>query len=217
VRGVPYSVFCLRCFHLRDTSAAECREASEHFGACLTPFLRSLAFSDGSKPFASQTDIPVEIHGAIITDHGSLTPGPDLMCEFRSVSSCTLCVSRSGFDYIADLRASNERAAAQRQQKRTDGECTAQLQLSGHLFDKHVINQVLDLIERSTVTCEVLKAELGKDVTTPSKISLKLFASAPLVLHEMVVAISTLASANEATIDARAFLISACLMFVLSC
>jgi hypothetical protein len=50
------------------------REASEHFGACLTKFLPSLARSDGSKPFAEQADLPAEIHGAVMTDHGALTP-----------------------------------------------------------------------------------------------------------------------------------------------
>ncbi len=111
-------------------------------------------------------------------------------------------LTRAGFTYIADLRATNERAAAQREFKRSEGECTAQLLLTGHLFDKHVINQVLDLIERSAVTCEVVKAELGKNVSIPSKISLKLFAPSAAALHDMVIAISRLASDNGATIDA---------------
>lgn len=83
------------------------REASEHFGACLTPFLPALARSDGTKPFADQTDLPPEMKGAIMYSNGEITPsacptliafecvcvcarlcGVCLMCVYL----CTLCV-----------------------------------------------------------------------------------------------------------------------------
>ncbi len=51
-----------------------CREASEHFGSCLTQYIPGLTRSDGSKPFAEQTDLPAEMSGAVIADHGQLTP-----------------------------------------------------------------------------------------------------------------------------------------------
>jgi hypothetical protein len=62
-------------FHAVDHLPSECpRDASEHFGSCLLPLLRELAFSDGSKPFAEQTDLPAELQGAVVCDHGALTP-----------------------------------------------------------------------------------------------------------------------------------------------
>lgn len=50
------------------------REASNHFGSKLMPFVEAVVKSDFSKPFAEQSDLPPEIHGAVITAHGELTP-----------------------------------------------------------------------------------------------------------------------------------------------
>jgi len=50
------------------------KEASNHFGSQLMPFVEAVVRSDFSKPFAEQTDLPVEIYGACITAHGQLTP-----------------------------------------------------------------------------------------------------------------------------------------------
>jgi len=50
------------------------KEASNHFGSKLMPFVEAVVRSDFSKPFAEQSDLPEEIYNAIITAHGSLTP-----------------------------------------------------------------------------------------------------------------------------------------------
>lgn len=50
------------------------KEASNHFGSKLMPFVERVVRSDFSKPFAEQSDLPDEIRGAIITAHGALTP-----------------------------------------------------------------------------------------------------------------------------------------------
>jgi len=49
-------------------------EASRHFGSKLMPFVEAVVKSDFSKPFAEQTDLPVEIYNAIICANGELTP-----------------------------------------------------------------------------------------------------------------------------------------------
>lgn len=46
------------------------KEASDHFGSKLMPFVERVVRSDFNLPFAEQTDLPPEIHGAIITAHG---------------------------------------------------------------------------------------------------------------------------------------------------
>ena len=50
------------------------REASNHFGSKLMPFVEAVVRSDFNRPFAEQDDIPEEIRNACITAHGELTP-----------------------------------------------------------------------------------------------------------------------------------------------
>ena len=62
-------------YHAVDHLPSECpRDASEHFGACLLPFLPSLAVSDGTAAALEAQALPVEIAGAVLTNHGKLTP-----------------------------------------------------------------------------------------------------------------------------------------------
>jgi alpha-aminoadipic semialdehyde synthase len=62
-------------FHSVDHLPAEMpKEASNHFGSCLMPFVERVVKSDFNLPFAEQQDLPEEIRGAIITCHGKLTP-----------------------------------------------------------------------------------------------------------------------------------------------
>ena len=46
------------------------KEASNHFGEKLLPFVKSIALSDPSKTFDQMDDIPAEIKNAIIVCHG---------------------------------------------------------------------------------------------------------------------------------------------------
>eukprot|EP00052_Salpingoeca_macrocollata_P021812 m.187847 g.187847 ORF g.187847 m.187847 type:complete len:908 (-) comp21632_c0_seq1:68-2791(-) len=50
------------------------KEASNHFGHLLLPYIAKLAQSDGSVDFSQQTDIPDTLRNAIITSQGKLTP-----------------------------------------------------------------------------------------------------------------------------------------------
>lgn len=58
-------------------------EASKYFGDNLLPFIKNLAFSDGSLPFAEQKDLAPELRTAVITAHGELTPAYKYITEFR--------------------------------------------------------------------------------------------------------------------------------------
>ena len=95
-------------------------DASDHFGSCLAPLLPALLASDASLPFAEQ-QLPAELRGAVLCAHGALTPS---------------------FDYIKDLRAAHERAAASRGMRRSRTESFLTMELHGHLFDSGIINQV---------------------------------------------------------------------------
>lgn len=82
-------------FHAVDHLPSECpRDASDHFGSCLAPFVRGLAFSDGLLPFEKQTDIPNEMKGAVICDHGALTPSElPLAAPIPCACFCSLSLS----------------------------------------------------------------------------------------------------------------------------
>jgi saccharopine dehydrogenase (NAD+, L-lysine-forming) len=54
------------------------RESSEAFSAALTPFMRDLAATDFSAPYA-QLDLPPELRRALILHHGDLTPDYEYM------------------------------------------------------------------------------------------------------------------------------------------
>lgn len=62
------------------------KEASDHFGSKLLPFVEAVVKSDFSKPFAEQTDLPDEIRNAIITAHGNLTPDYEYIQELREAN-----------------------------------------------------------------------------------------------------------------------------------
>jgi len=54
-------------FHSVDHLPAEMpKEASNHFGEALYPFVAKVAQSDSTKPFENQNDLPEEILNAII-------------------------------------------------------------------------------------------------------------------------------------------------------
>jgi alpha-aminoadipic semialdehyde synthase len=58
-------------------------EASKYFGDSLLPFIKNLAASDGSLPFADQTDLAPELRTAVITSQGELTPAYKYIADFR--------------------------------------------------------------------------------------------------------------------------------------
>lgn len=62
-------------FHCVDHLPAEMpKEASNHFGEQLFPFVKAVVNSDPTKPFAEIDDMPNEIKKAMICYQGELTP-----------------------------------------------------------------------------------------------------------------------------------------------
>jgi hypothetical protein len=68
------------------------KEASNHFGSKLMPFVKAVLDSKFDQPWDQVKDLPEEIYNAVIVANGKLTPQ---------------------YEYIAQLRALNERAAKQ--------------------------------------------------------------------------------------------------------
>ena len=116
------------------------KEASNHFGSKLMPFVEAVVRSDFSKPFAEQSDLPEEIYNAIITAHGSLTPD---------------------YQYIQMMREANEAVS-----EKTDTE-SFNLQgftvcLIGHLFDNHSFSKCIDACEQNGVNFRVIEWAIGQ-------------------------------------------------------
>ena len=59
------------------------KEASNHFGEQLFPFLRNVIYSNPNLPFEEMNDIPPEIKNAIICCHGKLTPDYEYIAKLR--------------------------------------------------------------------------------------------------------------------------------------
>lgn len=76
-------------FHSVDHLPAEMpKEASDHFGSKLMPFIKQVVNADFNTPWDQVKDLPEEIYNAVIAANGQLTPS---------------------YKYIANLRALNER------------------------------------------------------------------------------------------------------------
>ena len=129
------------------------KEASNHFGSKLLPFVERVVKSDFSKPFTEQSDLPAEIHGAVITCHGKLTPD---------------------FAYIAKLREANELIAAK--SEGGDGMSTGlhgfTLMLTGHLFDTKVFNNTIDCCEKHETSFRVIEWEVGMSIIQETRLTI---------------------------------------------
>lgn len=119
------------------------KEASNHFGSRLLPFVEAVVRSDFSKPFADQTDLPEEIRGAIITAHGQLTPN---------------------YAYIQKLREANEAVAAANEANESTGLQGFTICLEGHLFDTQAFNSCLNACEDSGVNFRIIEWSVGNSV-----------------------------------------------------
>lgn len=73
-------------FHSVDHLPAEMpKEASNHFGEKLMPFVRDVVFSNPELPFEEMKDLPPEIRNAVICCHGHLTPKFGYIEELRKI------------------------------------------------------------------------------------------------------------------------------------
>jgi alpha-aminoadipic semialdehyde synthase len=63
------------------------KEASEHFGDMLVPFLPAIAQSNSKLPFEQMSqDLPTPVYKAVVTAHGKLTPPYSYIAELRKAN-----------------------------------------------------------------------------------------------------------------------------------
>eukprot|EP00742_Colponemidia_sp_Colp-10_P006586 GILJ01007057.1.p1 GENE.GILJ01007057.1~~GILJ01007057.1.p1 ORF type:complete len:567 (-),score=95.36 GILJ01007057.1:268-1968(-) len=154
------------------------RDASNHFGTCLMPFLPKLATSDGSREWEDMTDLPDELRFACILANGKLTPN---------------------FRYIQRLREVGQRE--QKQQKtqfnaevlrRTASFCSVTIR--GHLFDSGLINRCLNILEEQQAKFRMLDWEIGQTTDQTSSVVIQLISADPSTLRNILKNLAALAS-----------------------
>ena len=160
------------------------KEASNHFGSQLYPFISAVARSDLTKPFEEQaaSDLPAEIATAIITCHGELTPN---------------------YKYIARLREVNEQAKAKATAKEEQPSKKKGLRransfivvgLDGHLFDTKCFNECIDICEKHNVQFSIVSWQVGNNGDSTSQVSIQMMASEKELLSEALTAIEATAA-----------------------
>jgi len=155
-------------FHAVDHLPSELpREATDHFGKCLLPFLPDLA--------RGAQDVPEPIKGAIICENGAIT---------------------NAFRYIPQLRKMNEQGtgadgyqentAALRPHGLQAPPACKTLELRGHLFDSLLINKVCDLAEIGKARVQILNLQVGAVNQEESVVTLMVMAQSDERLESVV-------------------------------
>ncbi|KAI4379957.1 hypothetical protein MLD38_006193 [Melastoma candidum] len=146
------------------------KEASQHFGDILSGFLRKLASTDDI------ITLPDHLRRACIVHKGKLT---------------TL------YEYIPRMRESDTESVPEdvinglSNQKRNYTELVS---LSGHLFDKFLINEALNIIEAAGGSFHLVKCHLGQSTDDLSFSDLEVGADDRKVLDQIIDSLRSLAS-----------------------
>ena len=147
-------------FHAVDHLPSECpRDASEHFGRALMPFVPAVARWAGGDAVPVEQQLralPPPLAGAVLCCNGALTPS---------------------FAYIAALREAAAKAAqAGRGLRSARNLSFLTVRLVGHLFDKRVVNDALDSCELRGIGAEIVDFSVGRDRSAPTEMRLQLVA-----------------------------------------
>jgi len=171
-------------FHAVDHLPSELpREASEHFGDSLLPFLPDLAYARDSEKLSPQ------IRGAIIAEGGQLTRDFRYIEQLRSLS-------RADAD---DAGTAGEYAGVHPHGAHGPPAC-ATLELSGHLFDTKTINRVCDLVESAKARLHILSIDVGTTIRDESFLSILVMAQTDEHLQEVEAQIEGVAAEANVTL-----------------
>lgn len=189
-------------FHAVDHLPSELpREASQHFGDCLLPFLPALAFDMAPKappvskrgsmelpiPGGSDT-LPLPARGAIIAEGGALSHSFKYIQQLRDVQKGKVVKAEdavSGF--------------AEKPWMAPPTHCT--LELTGHLFDTRLINRVADICEDNRARLQILLLDVGRSFGEETFMSFQIMAHSDDQLQAIVDKIQV--AADEASVALR--------------
>jgi len=172
-------------FHAVDHLPSELpREASQHFGNCLLPFLPDLAWGVATEA------LPPPMRGAIVCQDGHLTPDYQYILKLRAINERTDAEATS--DMVGDgaFRPHGPQAL--------ELPACETIELAGHLFDTHLINRVCDIAEAGRVRVHIKHVEIGASIRNTSVATVLLTAHTEDKLAQVVSQI------EAAALDAKA-------------
>ncbi|CAN6253034.1 unnamed protein product [Urochloa humidicola] len=151
------------------------KEASQHFGDILSKFVDSLA------SMKQLVELPSYLRRACIAHAGGLT---------------------SLYEYIPRMRKTMIDLAPTKANPLTDKKYSTLVSLSGHLFDKFLINEALDIIEAAGGSFRLVRCEVGQSIDDMSYSELQVGADDTGTLDKIMDSLTSLANAHGGDCDA---------------
>ncbi|KAH0654707.1 hypothetical protein KY289_032385 [Solanum tuberosum] len=148
------------------------KEASQHFGDILSHFTVSLA------SFRNLEELPAHLKRACIAHYGGLT---------------------QLYEYIPRMRKSDldDPSIVLSNSNGNGRKYTVLVSLSGHLFDKFLINEALDIIEAAGGSFHLVKCQVGQITSDSSYSELEVGAEDKSVLDKIVDSLTSLANSSN--------------------
>uniref|UniRef100_A0A1J3EEQ2 Alpha-aminoadipic semialdehyde synthase n=1 Tax=Noccaea caerulescens TaxID=107243 RepID=A0A1J3EEQ2_NOCCA len=149
------------------------KEASQHFGDILSEFVGSLA------SMTEMAELPAHLKRACISYRGELT---------------------SLYEYIPRMRKSDPEETQDNIANGVSNQKTYNnilVSLSGHLFDKFLINEALDMIEAAGGSFHLAKCELGQSADAESYSELEVGADDRKGLDQIIESLTRLANPDK--------------------
>ncbi|XP_062220508.1 alpha-aminoadipic semialdehyde synthase-like isoform X1 [Phragmites australis] len=152
------------------------KEASQHFGDMLSKFVASLASAK------RLVELPSYLRIACIAHAGRLT---------------------SLYEYIPRMRKTLVDLAPIRANPLPHKNYSSLVSLSGHLFDKFLINEALDIIETSGGSFRLVRCDVGQSIDDMSYSELEIGADDTATLDKIIDSLTSLANAHDGDHYAR--------------
>lgn len=149
------------------------KEASKHFGDILSEFIGKLASS------VDIAQLPGHLRRACIAHRGRLTALYEYIPRMRESDTESMPVN------LVNIPAYRMR------------KFTELVSLSGHLFDKFLINEALNIIEVAGGSFHLVKCQVGQSADAPSYSELEVGADDREVLDQIIDSLNSLANRNE--------------------
>ncbi|XP_037452534.1 alpha-aminoadipic semialdehyde synthase-like isoform X2 [Triticum dicoccoides] len=146
------------------------REASQHFGDILSRFVTSLASAKGL------LELPSHLRRACIAYAGKLTPL---------------------YEYIPRMRKTMIELPPTPANLLPDKKYTTLVSLCGHLFDKFLINEALDIIETAGGSFHLVKCDVGQSIDDMSYSELEVGADDTTTLDKIIDSLTSIANAHR--------------------
>ena len=140
------------------------KEASNHFGEQLYPFVKAVANSDPNAAFGDVNDLPLEIKTAIICSHGELTPRYQYITELRRIREKA---QQHKKEYMEHVKEAERKTSSLRRGMRF-----ATVVLVGHLFDTKYFNIAIDTLETHKIDFRVLDWQVGTKTQSKSQVTM---------------------------------------------